>query len=142
MIPLRKRDYQPSLFYQQAWWEEYRQFNDYFARLSTCFQIQLPEYMTMESVLINIETHQYIDRFPEYLLVKNLLNQLLVLLLRNVHDICHQALLQAHLRSHLAARFHHSTMPCFFPSSIPVRIQLIHSTLKYSVTIPFQVCIK
>lgn len=31
---LRKRDYPPSLFYQQSWWEEYRTFNDYFARLS------------------------------------------------------------------------------------------------------------
>lgn len=30
---LRKRDYPPSLFYQQSWWEEYRLFNDYFARL-------------------------------------------------------------------------------------------------------------
>lgn len=31
---LRKRDYPPSLFFQQPWWEEYRAFNDYFARLS------------------------------------------------------------------------------------------------------------
>ncbi|MBC7958255.1 MAG: hypothetical protein H7X94_00175 [Vallitaleaceae bacterium] len=31
---LRKRDYPPSLFYQQSWWEEYRFFNDYFARLT------------------------------------------------------------------------------------------------------------
>ncbi|WP_179233028.1 glycosyl hydrolase [Paenibacillus rigui] len=31
---LRKRDYPPSLFYQQPWWEDYRMFNDYFARLS------------------------------------------------------------------------------------------------------------
>ncbi|WP_158630002.1 glycosyl hydrolase [Cohnella sp. AR92] len=31
---LRKRDYPPSLFYQQPWWGEYRVFNDYFARLS------------------------------------------------------------------------------------------------------------
>ena len=30
---LRKRDYPPSLFYQQPWWEEYKVFNDYFARL-------------------------------------------------------------------------------------------------------------
>ena len=30
---LRKRDYPPSLFYQQSWWEEYKFFNDYFARL-------------------------------------------------------------------------------------------------------------
>jgi hypothetical protein len=30
---LRKRDYPPSMFYQQSWWEEYRAFNDYFARL-------------------------------------------------------------------------------------------------------------
>lgn len=30
---LRKRDYPPSLFYQQSWWEDYRLFNDYFARL-------------------------------------------------------------------------------------------------------------
>lgn len=29
----RKRDYPPSLFFQQPWWEEYRMFNDYFARL-------------------------------------------------------------------------------------------------------------
>ncbi|NOU92549.1 hypothetical protein GC093_04790 [Paenibacillus sp. LMG 31456] len=31
---LRKRDYPPSLFYQQSWWDDYRTFNDYFARLS------------------------------------------------------------------------------------------------------------
>ncbi|WP_167345599.1 glycosyl hydrolase [Paenibacillus riograndensis] len=31
---LRKRDYPPSLFYQQPWWSEYKNFNDYFARLS------------------------------------------------------------------------------------------------------------
>jgi hypothetical protein len=31
---LRKRDYPPSLFYQQPWWEDYKAFNDYFARLS------------------------------------------------------------------------------------------------------------
>lgn len=30
----RKRDYPPSLFYQQSWWKEYKGFNDYFARLS------------------------------------------------------------------------------------------------------------
>lgn len=29
----RKRDYPPSLFYQQPWWKEYKVFNDYFARL-------------------------------------------------------------------------------------------------------------
>ncbi len=29
----RKRDYPPSLFIQQPWWEKYRSFNDYFARL-------------------------------------------------------------------------------------------------------------
>lgn len=31
---LRKRDYPPSLFVQQPWWEDYKGFNDYFARLS------------------------------------------------------------------------------------------------------------
>lgn len=31
---MRKRDYPPSLFYQQSWWSEYKLFNDYFARLS------------------------------------------------------------------------------------------------------------
>ncbi|KQX51659.1 glycosyl hydrolase [Paenibacillus sp. Root444D2] len=31
---LRKRDYPPSLFYQQPWWEDYKGFNDYFARLT------------------------------------------------------------------------------------------------------------
>lgn len=30
---LRKRDYPPSLFFQQSWWSEYKLFNDYFARL-------------------------------------------------------------------------------------------------------------
>jgi len=30
----RKRDYPPSLFYQQPWWANYKIFNDYFARLS------------------------------------------------------------------------------------------------------------
>ncbi len=31
----RKRDYPPSLFIQQSWWDEYHRFNDYLARLST-----------------------------------------------------------------------------------------------------------
>ena len=31
---LRKRDYPPSLFYQQTWWQEYQRFMDYLARLS------------------------------------------------------------------------------------------------------------
>lgn len=31
---LRKRDYPPSLFYQQTWWAEYRRFTDYLARLT------------------------------------------------------------------------------------------------------------
>ena len=30
---IRKRDYPPSLFYQQPWWEKYRPFNDYVSRL-------------------------------------------------------------------------------------------------------------
>ena len=30
---IRKRDYPPSLFYQQSWWEEYEYFNNYFARV-------------------------------------------------------------------------------------------------------------
>lgn len=30
---IRKRDYPPSLYYQQPWWKEYKSFNDYFARL-------------------------------------------------------------------------------------------------------------
>ena len=30
---LRKRDWPPSMFYQSAWWDEYKKFNDYFARL-------------------------------------------------------------------------------------------------------------
>lgn len=30
---MRKRDYPPSLFFQQTWWNEYRTFNDYLARL-------------------------------------------------------------------------------------------------------------
>lgn len=30
----RKRDYPPSLFIQQPWWQMYHHFNDYFARLS------------------------------------------------------------------------------------------------------------
>ncbi len=31
---IRKRDYPPSLYYQQPWWSQYHQFNDYFGRLS------------------------------------------------------------------------------------------------------------
>lgn len=30
---LRKRDYPPSMFYQSPWWDDYKAFNDYFARL-------------------------------------------------------------------------------------------------------------
>lgn len=30
---MRKRDYPPSLFFQQTWWNEYKSFNDYLARL-------------------------------------------------------------------------------------------------------------
>lgn len=32
---MRKRDYPPSLFFQQTWWDEYSAFNDYLARLGT-----------------------------------------------------------------------------------------------------------
>ncbi|OCT13098.1 hypothetical protein A8709_20325 [Paenibacillus pectinilyticus] len=31
---VRKRDYPPSLYVQQPWWDVYRQFNDYFGRLT------------------------------------------------------------------------------------------------------------
>ncbi|WP_322905784.1 glycosyl hydrolase [Paenibacillus sp. SGZ-1009] len=31
---IRKRDYPPSLYYQQPWWSQYERFNDYFGRLS------------------------------------------------------------------------------------------------------------
>lgn len=31
---LRKRDYPPSLFFQQPYWDEYKAYNDYFGRLS------------------------------------------------------------------------------------------------------------
>ncbi len=30
---LRKRDWPPSMFYQSPWWDDYKKFNDYFARL-------------------------------------------------------------------------------------------------------------
>ena len=30
---LRKRDYPPCMFYQSPWWDDYKAFNDYFARL-------------------------------------------------------------------------------------------------------------
>ncbi len=30
----KKRDYPPSLFLQQTWWEEYKVFNDYLGRLN------------------------------------------------------------------------------------------------------------
>lgn len=30
---IRKRDYPPSLFYQQPWWDKYRPFNDYVSRI-------------------------------------------------------------------------------------------------------------
>lgn len=33
---IRKRDYPPSLFYQSPWWEEYKEFNNYFNRLAKC----------------------------------------------------------------------------------------------------------
>lgn len=33
----RKRDYPPSLFYQQPYWNEYRKLNDYFGRLGQLF---------------------------------------------------------------------------------------------------------
>ncbi len=34
---LRKRDYPPSMFYQSPWWDDYKAFNDYFARLGKLF---------------------------------------------------------------------------------------------------------
>ncbi len=34
---LRKRDYPPSMFYQSPWWDDYKSFNDYFARLGKLF---------------------------------------------------------------------------------------------------------
>lgn len=33
----RKRDYPPSLFYQQPYWEQYRKLNDYFGRIGQLF---------------------------------------------------------------------------------------------------------
>lgn len=39
----RKREYPASLFYQQPWWEEYRHFNDYFARLSKIMAESVPQ---------------------------------------------------------------------------------------------------
>lgn len=40
---IRKRDFPPSLFYQQTWWEEYKSFNDYFARLGVLLTFGEPE---------------------------------------------------------------------------------------------------
>ncbi|HHV11502.1 MAG TPA: hypothetical protein GXX75_14620 [Clostridiales bacterium] len=45
---IRKRDFPPSLFYQQPWWEEYKLFNDYFARLG----VLLSEGRDMTEVLL------------------------------------------------------------------------------------------
>ncbi|MFS0726659.1 glycosyl hydrolase [Paenibacillus sp. 1P07SE] len=46
---VRKRDYPPSLFDQQPWWKTYRQFNDYFARLT--YMLTLGEAVTDTLVL-------------------------------------------------------------------------------------------
>lgn len=43
-----KRDYPPSLFYQQPWWDEYAHFNDYIARLG----MVLSEGKPMTDVLV------------------------------------------------------------------------------------------
>lgn len=48
MKGLRKRDYPPSLFYQQPWWPDYKIFNDYFGRLS----VLLTEGKPMVDVLV------------------------------------------------------------------------------------------
>lgn len=39
---LRKRDYPPSLFIQQSWWDEYKIFNDYLSRLGVMLSAGTP----------------------------------------------------------------------------------------------------
>lgn len=45
---LRKRDYPPSLFIQQSWWDKYKLFNDYFSKLGAL----LSQSTDMTSVLL------------------------------------------------------------------------------------------
>ena len=50
----RKRDYPPSLFYQQPWWDDYRIFNDYFAR--ELFMLTRGEHVADVLVLHTVES--------------------------------------------------------------------------------------
>jgi hypothetical protein len=43
LLGSRKREYPASLFYQQPWWGDFREFNDYFARLSLIMSETLPQ---------------------------------------------------------------------------------------------------
>ncbi|MEW4370152.1 glycosyl hydrolase [Paenibacillus kandeliae] len=44
MRGIRKRDYPPSLYYQQPWWSDYSRFNDYFSRLSLLLSESTPQH--------------------------------------------------------------------------------------------------
>ncbi|WP_411347252.1 hypothetical protein [Paenibacillus sp. WLX2291] len=44
MRGIRKRDYPPSLYYQQPWWSDYSRFNDYFGRLSLLLSESTPQH--------------------------------------------------------------------------------------------------
>jgi hypothetical protein len=41
---IRKRDYPPSLFYQQPWWEQYRYFNDAMSRVGMLLADGIPRF--------------------------------------------------------------------------------------------------
>jgi len=58
----RKRDYPPSLHYQQPWWHDYRLLNDYFARLT--FMLTRGRHVADVLVLHNIESG-WVEYDPE-----------------------------------------------------------------------------
>jgi len=41
---IRKRDYPPSLFYQQPWWDQYKAFNDAMSRIGMLLSEGIPRY--------------------------------------------------------------------------------------------------
>jgi hypothetical protein len=84
---LRKRDYPPSIHYQQPWWPDYRIFNDYIARLGTALASGRATTDTL--VIYPIESAWCLFDLGDLTINSDLNNRLISLtekLLRNARD--------------------------------------------------------
>ncbi|MBN2451947.1 MAG: hypothetical protein JXR77_16290, partial [Lentisphaeria bacterium] len=55
---IRKRDYPPSLFFQQPWWEEYRAFNDAMSRIGMLLSVGEP---CVEVLVVHPQSSAWLD---------------------------------------------------------------------------------